>query len=531
MVVAITSVSAPSKQAYSTSAVHTTSSQVTARCNPPAVRIPGALRALSATFKGTPGLAISRLPCNHNEKTFFQTRALKDDMTGEGSSEALESEEPDKLSLGRFVDDGAVTVCDDLATIITILPADIREQLLTHPDRADLLEVILDLGRFPEARFVEGKTEILRKEPITREDLVSAEEAVGEFGADNRAGIANTLHRISCMRNRRGKIVGLTCRVGRAVTGHVDMIRDMMEDTESLLFLGRPGVGKTTVIREIARVLSDDLGKRVVIVDTSNEIGGDGDVPHPAIGGARRMQVVDPSKQHRTMIEAVENHMPQIVIVDEIGTEEEALACRTIAERGVQLIGTAHGQILENLIKNPTLCDLVGGVHTVTLGDEEARLRGTQKSVLERKAPATFPVLIEMRERTHWVNHRVEESVDAVLSGRRPTVQVRTRDAEDHFKIKVEDQMYDLETNVGGGGRSLRDLEADAAFGTSSKQDDPYSWAQKLGAVPDKDALEEYVTSGWSYGGGRKGEDKFSYTGGKRKGNRGRGGPSRASRR
>ena len=325
--------------------------------------------------------------------------------------------------------DGSVTVRDDLDSLLTALPADIRSVIAHHPHRPQLLEVVLDLGRRPEARFLGGRGgEFLRDAPITWADLQAAEAAVGQFGGDNRAGVEGTLHRISAIRNRRGAVIGLTCRVGRAVTGHISLIRDILPVPNSILFLGRPGVGKTTVIREMARVLADELHKRVVIVDTSNEIGGDGDVPHPAIGGARRMQVPDPSAQHRVMVEAVENHMPEVVIVDEIGTEAEALACRTIAERGVQLVGTAHGQLLENLMKNPTLSDLVGGIQSVTLGDDEARSRGTQKSVLERRAPPTFPLVIEMRDRALWVTHWVEDSVDCLLHGKVPVVQVRRRE-------------------------------------------------------------------------------------------------------
>ncbi|KAL6315263.1 hypothetical protein AAG906_000344 [Vitis piasezkii] len=268
------------------------------------------------------------------------------------------------------------------------------------------------------------------------EELEYAQNAVGEFGGDNRAGIEGTLHRISAIRSRNGVIVGLTCRVGRAVSGHVDMIRDLLPFGESILFVGRPGVGKTTVMREIARVLSDELNRRVVIVDTSNEIGGDGDIPHAAIGGARRMQVPEPSMQHRIMIEAVENHMPEVIIVDEIGTEAEALACRSIAERGIMLIGTAHGERLENIIKNPTLSDLVGGIETVTLGDAEARARRCQKSILERKALPTFPFLIEMRERHYWVTHWTQRSVDMLLHGKRPLVEVRRRN--DQFEVVIE---------------------------------------------------------------------------------------------
>ena len=339
--------------------------------------------------------------------------------------------------------DGSVFVRDDLDTILQVLPSDLREPLARHPQRTNLLEIVMDLGRRPSARFLGMESdEILREDVITSEDLLAAMDKVGAFGGDNRAGIAGTLHRISAIRNRTGGVVGLTCRVGRAVTGHVEMIRDLLEGEKpaSMLLLGRPGVGKTTVVREIARVLSDELHKRVVIVDTSNEIGGDGDVPHPAIGNARRMQVPDPSKQHHVMVEAVENHMPQVVIIDEIGTEAEALACRTIAERGVMLVGTAHGQVIENLMKNPTLSDLIGGIGTVTLSDEEARQRGTTKSVQERLGPATFPLLIEMRERTEWITHCVQESVDALLQGAQPFVEMRTRDKD---SLIIENKLYD----------------------------------------------------------------------------------------
>ncbi|XP_078441632.1 P-loop containing nucleoside triphosphate hydrolases superfamily protein isoform X2 [Wolffia australiana] len=262
------------------------------------------------------------------------------------------------------LEDGFVVVEDDIHALLEILPKDVQEKLRNEPRRAQLLEVVLDLGRRPEARFLgESGGQYLREREITLDELEEAQNSVGEFGDDNRAGIEGTLHRISAIRSRKGLVVGMTCRVGRAVTGHVDMIRDLLNLNESILFLGRPGVGKTTVMREIAHVLADELHKRVVIVDTSNEIGGDGDVPHPAIGGARRMQVPRPSLQHRVMIEAVENHMPEVVIVDEIGTEAEAMACRSIAERGVVLIGTAHGEQLGNIIKNPTLTDLGRGRH------------------------------------------------------------------------------------------------------------------------------------------------------------------------
>ncbi len=321
-------------------------------------------------------------------------------------------------------------VTDDLNQLLDMLPGEIRETLQNHPQRDRLVEVVLDLGRRPEARFP-GTAEYLSETPISRADLDYCIERVGIFSGDNRAGIERTLHRISAIRNRTGDVIGLTCRVGRAIFGTIGMIRDLVETGKSILMLGRPGVGKTTALREIARVLADDLNKRVVIIDSSNEIAGDGDIPHPAIGRARRMQVSRPELQHQVMIEAVENHMPEVIVIDEIGTELEALAARTIAERGVQLVGTAHGNRIENLIKNPTLSDLVGGIQSVTLGDEEARRRGSQKSVLERKAPPTFDIAVEMLERQRWVVHeQVAETVDTLLRGRQPILQVRTVDEQ-----------------------------------------------------------------------------------------------------
>lgn len=323
-----------------------------------------------------------------------------------------------------------VSVTDDLALLLSILPPTMRGLLESHPQCDALLEVVLDLGRVPQARFF-TQTDDLPCPPVSREDLDYVCVHVSMFGNDNRAGIERTLHRISAIRNRRGAIVGLTCRVGRALFGTVDIMRDVIEQGKSLLLLGRPGVGKTTLLRESARLLADDLHKRVIIVDTSNEIAGDGDIPHPGIGRARRMQVPTPTAQHGVMIEAVENHMPEVIVIDEIGTEAEALAARTIAERGVQLIATAHGNTLENLLRNPTLSDLVGGIQTVTLSDEEARRRHTQKTVLERKAPPTFDVLIEIQDRASLaVHHDVALVVDGLLRGRilRPELRVRTAD-------------------------------------------------------------------------------------------------------
>jgi len=301
-------------------------------------------------------------------------------------------------------------------------------------DSDNLLEVILDLGRVPTARFVDREV-VLSDIEVTHADIDFVVGRIGEFDADNRAGLERTLHRISAIRNRRSHIVGLTCRVGRAVYGTTDIIQDLIESGYSLLILGRPGVGKTTILRESARILAES--KRVVIVDTSNEIGGDGDVPHPAVGRARRMQVAMPSLQHEVMIEAVENHNPEAIIIDEIGRELEAAAARTIAERGVQLIGTAHGNNLENLLLNPTLSDLVGGIESVTLSDEEARRRGTQKTVLERRSPPTFDVLIEIQTRDRMAVHPdVAASVDALLRGYPLPPEIRSR--EDGGKIHIE---------------------------------------------------------------------------------------------
>ena len=319
---------------------------------------------------------------------------------------------------------------DDLDALLESLPPEIVAAVHALPDKLTLIEVVLDLGRRPEARFPDSEVMLLDRE-ITEADISHVVDHIGTFGDDNRAGIERTLHRISAIRNRTGKIVGLTCRIGRAVYGTIEIIGDFVESGKSILIMGRPGIGKTTMLREAARVLADDLGKRVVVVDTSNEIAGDGDIPHPAIGKARRMQVRTPSLQHEVMIEAVENHMPQVIVIDEIGTELEAQAARTIAERGVMLIGTAHGNNLDNLMLNPTLSDLIGGIQSVTLGDEEARRRRTQKSVLERKAPPTFDVIIEIIDRERVTVHAdVADTVDSMLRGDQVAAELRWRDEE-----------------------------------------------------------------------------------------------------
>ena len=326
-------------------------------------------------------------------------------------------------------------ITDDLDALLDVLPPQVRDPLRERPENYELLEVVLDLGRLPEARYPEREVTLSERE-VTQADLEYVVSRIGEFTGDNRAGIERTLHRISAIRNRHGRVIGLTCRVGRAVFGTIRIIEDLVKSSQSTLLLGRPGVGKTTMLREVARFLADDLNKRVVVVDTSNEIAGDGDIPHPGIGSARRMQVATPTMQHAVMIEAVENHMPEVIIIDEIGTDLEAAAARTIAERGVQLVGTAHGNTLENLIMNPTLCDLIGGIQSVTLGDEEARRRGTQKSVLERKAPPTFDVVVEIQswERVS-VHANVTETVDAILRGYDVPAEVRELNKEGELKV------------------------------------------------------------------------------------------------
>jgi len=327
-----------------------------------------------------------------------------------------------------------VRITDNLDALLNVLPPHIKEVVDAVGEGEKLIEVVMDLGRSPEARFTDHEM-ILTEKEITQNDIDYVVQRISRFMGDNRAGIERTLHRISAIRNRQGQVIGLTCRVGRAVFGTVDIVRDILESGQSLLLLGRPGVGKTTLLREAARTLAET--KRVVIVDTSNEIAGDGDIPHPAIGRARRMQVAEPRLQHEVMIEAVENHMPEVIVIDEIGRQLEAEAARTIAERGVQLVGTAHGITLQNLLMNPTLADLVGGIDSVTLSDDEARRRGTQKTVLERRAPPTFDVLVEIQDRqTFAVHHNVAHSVDMLLRQRGLLPEVRYRNEAGEIKIE-----------------------------------------------------------------------------------------------
>jgi len=346
-------------------------------------------------------------------------------------------------------------ITDNLDVLLNVLPPEMARQLNVINRSDDLLEVILDLGRMPTARYVD-REETLSQVEVTHTDIDYVVGRISAFDTDNRAGMERTLHRIAAIRNRRGDIVGLTCRVGRAVYGTTDIIQDLIESGMSLLLLGRPGIGKTTMLREAARLLAEK--KRVVIVDTSNEIGGDGDVPHPAVGRARRMQVSTPSLQHEVMIEAVENHNPEVIVIDEIGRELEAAAARTIAERGVQLIGTAHGNTLENLLLNPTLSDLVGGIESVTLSDEEARRRGTQKTVLERRSPPTFDMLIEIQTRDRLAVHQdVGDSVDALLRGYPIPPELRYRD--ENGEIHVEHSTPPAKRPIGAQGYNRQPLE------------------------------------------------------------------------
>ncbi|KAI3878060.1 hypothetical protein MKX03_014328 [Papaver bracteatum] len=318
----------------------------------------------------------------------------------------------------------------ELELFLELVPSRMRKGLFEHKEIEKLIEVVMDLGRKPIARFPTGDW-VISEDPVKLEDLQHAISKVGDFSDDNRSGIDRSLHRISAIRNRKMQIIGLTCRVGRAVSGSAGMIRDLIQEGRSLLVIGPPGVGKTTLIREIARTLADEHMKRVVIIDTSNEIGGDGDVPHSGIGRARRMQVPNVNMQHNVMIEAVENHMPETIIIDEIGTELEALAASTIAQRGVQLVGTAHGMTIDNIVKNPSLQMLVGGIESVTLGDEEAKKRKVQKTILERKGPPTFTCALEMTSKTEYrVHHRLDATVDAILAGKSPLFEVRRMDTK-----------------------------------------------------------------------------------------------------
>jgi stage III sporulation protein SpoIIIAA len=374
-------------------------------------------------------------------------------------------------------------LADNLNELLEVVPKFIRDPIRVHSKKEILIEIVLDIGRRPEARFADS-TEYLSYRTIIWKDLDYIIKRLGKFSGDNRAGIEKTLHRISSLRNRQGNIIGLTCRIGRAVFGTVSIIRDLLEEKKSILLLGKPGVGKTTAIREIARVLSDGIKKRVIIIDTSNEIAGDGDLPHPSIGKARRMQVSSPTNQHEIMIEAVENHMPEIIIIDEIGTELEAAAARTIAERGVQLIGTAHGTTLKNLIKNPTITDLIGGIQYVTLGDEEAKRRGSTKTILERKAPPTFEVAVEIHDSQTWVIHdNLENSVDLFLRGENLPLQKRKLVGLSNVNIHCEVIYIERDINKNKPLTSEKKQSKNTLFGKANKSN---NWKIKKIITNDK---------------------------------------------
>lgn len=379
-------------------------------------------------------------------------------------------------------------VVDNMEALLAVLPPHVQSPLRQQEDLEELLEVVLDLGRYPQARFTKREM-VLSQSEVTEEDLQYTVGRIGPFGDDNRAGIERTLHRISGIRNRAGRIIGLTCRVGRAVFGTIKIIEDMVRSGKNILLMGRPGVGKTTMLREVARVLADDARKRVVVVDTSNEIAGDGDIPHRGIGGARRMQVKTPNLQHEVMIEAVENHMPEVIIIDEMGTQLEAAAARTIAERGVQLVATAHGNTMDNLIMNPTLSDLVGGIQTVTLGDEEARNRGTQKTVLERKSPPTFYITVEIQQRDRVALHSdVAGAVDTLLRGYYVAPEVRWV-GEDGSICQARGEAISLTPTASFRGAAFPDSHV--TFGERPRpssapqpRDVPPSTQQHLASVP-----------------------------------------------
>ncbi|MGV8026082.1 MAG: R3H domain-containing nucleic acid-binding protein [Anaerolineaceae bacterium] len=369
-------------------------------------------------------------------------------------------------------------ITDDLSALLSVLPSEFTRVLDRENQNDDLLEIIMDLGRVPVARYIDHELNLSEKE-IMHEVIQDTVSRIGEFDGDNRAGIERTLHRISAIRNKKGGVIGLTLRVGRAVYGTIDIIDDLVKSEKSILLLGKPGIGKTTMLREAARIRAEN--SRVVIVDTSNEIGGDGDVPHPAVGRARRMQVSNPSLQHEVMIEAVENHNPEVIVIDEIGRELEALAARTIAERGVQLIATAHGRTLENLLLNPTLSDLIGGIESVTLSDEEARRRGTQKTVLERRAPPTFDVLIEIQDRNQLAIHQdVAASVDALVRGYPLEPQIRMRD--ENGKIHIQEPQHRVETAM-VQAQGLRRQNSNGIHGSEDKPE-MYSSKQHFESSP-----------------------------------------------
>ncbi len=315
---------------------------------------------------------------------------------------------------------------DSIATLFDIFPAKIVK-LLQNIDNEKLIEVICDIDRPLIARYLDG-SEIELAYTITAKDLqaISTNRLLTAFTANNRCGIDKTLHRIACIRGKDGQsILGLTIRIGRILTPQIDLIADIIDTGESVLFLGKPAAGKTTKLRECADYLSTEGGKRVIIIDSCNEIGGEGNVPHFAVGRARRMPIPQGKKQYEIMLEAVESHNPQVLIIDEISTREEAMACKTIGERGIQLLASAHGERIENLIKNPAINTIIGGAASVTVGDKEASKTGN-KVVLKREFMPVFSHIIELTSyKEVQIHSNLEKAVDMFFNGSKFNPEVR----------------------------------------------------------------------------------------------------------
>jgi len=328
---------------------------------------------------------------------------------------------------------------EELDALFNILPTAIASAIRERPADS-LVDIVLDLGRVPKVHVEEEtkdgrrriKAHALPLPLVTEVDIQTVLGGIGTLSADNRAGIPHTLHRVSALRARDGSVIGFTMRVGRVVYGSLKLMGDIVSSGKSVLLVGAPGVGKTTVLREMARVLSDEYHKRVMVVDTSNEIAGDARIPHSGIGSARRIEVPTPNKQALVMLEAVQNHTPEVIIVDEIGSRDEVVSMQAIAHRGVRLVATVHGTSLWQVVNNPSVCALIGGVHPVILSDAEAKLRESKKTVMQRQHPPVYDVAIEITSRSSWVVYPdVAVAVDNMLlrngeamTRKQPTVKV-----------------------------------------------------------------------------------------------------------
>lgn len=356
--------------------------------------------------------------------------------------------------------DNALTVTQDLKesttheaeNLLALLPPEF--QLDNHVNRADLMEVVLDIGRRPFA-WVNGERHFLGTHNdglvVSRQHLDDIVRPL-HFGADNRAGINGSLHRISAVRNRDDDIVGLTLRVGRYIAGNSIMIADILAGMPhaSILICGEPGSGKTSIIRDAARFLAER--NSLLIIDTSCEIGGSGDVPHHCIGLSRRMQVKSVKDQAQVMVECVQNHTPAVMVIDEIGRKAEVQAALTCKERGVRIIASAHGN-MPGLVRNQALCDLVGGIEAVTVGDTTARQEAKRrrkkmasKIQAQRRGPPIFDVIIEVKRGVLHEWHIVSKSADAVDSILRDgtyNAQVRTRQDSGSSTIRVRNVTKD----------------------------------------------------------------------------------------